>query len=111
MKTYTRISILYPGQHYEAVLVEQTVKIEDQVQMSKVEIPIDQTKRLPAIGGEVDLQKCFNLCLGFNQEMKVQAVYMLERSPDQNLMLLDGVPLLMLAFIWVSLYDVDAVKI
>ena len=30
-------------------------RIEDQVQMSKMEIPMDQVRRLPAIGGEVDL--------------------------------------------------------
>ena len=39
-------------------------KIEDQVQMSKVEIPIDQIKRLPAIGGEVDILKVLQLMPG-----------------------------------------------
>ena len=31
--------------------------IEEQVQMSKIEVPIEQIKRLPAIAGEVDLLK------------------------------------------------------
>ena len=32
--------------------------------MSKVEIPMDQVRRLPAIGGEVDLLKSLSSCRG-----------------------------------------------
>jgi len=69
-------------------------KIEDQVQMSKVEIPIDQIKRLPAIGGEVDLLKALQLMPGIQSGGEGSSgLYVRGGSPDQNLILLDGVPL------------------
>ena len=49
----------------EAVVTgEQQNRIEEQVQMSRMEIPIDQIKALPAIGGEVDLLKTLQLLPG-----------------------------------------------
>ena len=49
----------------EAVVTgERENRIEEQVQMSKMEIPIDQIKALPAIGGEVDLLKSLQLLPG-----------------------------------------------
>ena len=57
---------LDPGTTLEEAVVtgEEFNKIEDQVQMSKVEIPIDQIKRLPAIGGEIDIIKVLQLMPG-----------------------------------------------
>ncbi|MAV51251.1 MAG: TonB-dependent receptor, partial [Crocinitomicaceae bacterium] len=49
----------------EAVVTgENESRIEEQVQMSKMEIPMDQVRRLPAIGGEVDLLKSLQLMPG-----------------------------------------------
>lgn len=39
-------------------------KIEEQVQMSRIDVPIAQVKRLPAIAGEVDLMKTLQLLPG-----------------------------------------------
>ena len=59
----------------EAVVTgERENRIEEQVQMSKMEIPIDQIKALPAIGGEVDLLKSlFSFCPESRVGEKAQA--------------------------------------
>ncbi|MBT7660248.1 MAG: carboxypeptidase-like regulatory domain-containing protein, partial [Bacteroidetes bacterium] len=46
------------------VVASGSVKIEDQVQMSKMEVPIKQLKSLPAIMGEVDIMKTLQLLPG-----------------------------------------------
>ena len=57
----------------EAVVTgEKENRIEEQVQMSKMEVPIDQIKALPAIGGEVDLLKSLQLLPGVQSGAKAQ---------------------------------------
>ena len=57
---------LQPGLALKEAVVtgEKENRIEEQVQMSKMEIPIEQIKALPAIGGEVDLLKSLQLLPG-----------------------------------------------
>ena len=97
----------------EAVVTgEQQNRIEEQVQMSRMEIPIDQIKALPAIGGEVDLLKTLQLLPGVHRGGRHQRLYVRGGSPDQNLMLLDGVPLYNVShlFGFFSVFNADAVK-
>ncbi len=98
----------------EAVVTGEAFnKIEDQVQMSKMEIPIDQVKRLPAIGGEVDILKVLQLMPGIQSGGEgTSGLYVRGGSPDQNLMLLDGVPLYSVnhLFGFFSVFNADAVK-
>lgn len=87
--------------------------IEEQVQMSKIEVPIEQIKRLPAIGGEVDLLKALQLLPGVQSGGEGSSgLYVRGGSPDQNLMLLDGVPLYSVnhLFGFFSVFNADAVK-
>jgi hypothetical protein len=98
----------------EAVVTGEAFnRIEDQVQMSKMEIPIDQIKRLPAIGGEVDLMKSLQLLPGVQSGGEgTSGLYVRGGSPDQNLMLLDGVPLYSVShlFGFFSVFNADAVR-
>ena len=98
----------------EAVVSSESLdKIEEQVQMSKMEIPMDQVKRLPAIGGEVDLLKVLQLLPGVQSGGEgTSGLYVRGGSPDQNLMLLDGVPLYSVnhLFGFFSVFNADAVK-
>ena len=98
----------------EAVVTgENESRIEEQVQMSKMEIPIDQIKSLPAIGGEVDLLKSLQLLPGVQSGGEgTSGLYVRGGSPDQNLMLLDGVPLYSVShlFGFFSVFNADAVK-
>lgn len=79
----------------EAIVTGESFnRIEDQVQMSKMEIPMDQVRRLPAIGGEVDLLKSLQLMPGVQSGGEgTSGLYVRGGSPDQNLIVLDGVPL------------------
>ena len=98
----------------EAVVTgDKENRIEEQVQMSKMEIPIDQIKSLPAIGGEVDLLKSLQLLPGVQSGGEgTSGLYVRGGSPYQNLMLLDGVPLYSVShlFGFFSVFNADAVK-
>ena len=87
-------------------------RIEDEVQMSKVEIPMDQIRKLPAIGGEVDLLKALQLMPGVQSGGEgTSGLYVRGGSPDQNLIVLDGVPLYSVShlFGFFSVFNADAV--
>lgn len=83
------------------------------VQMSAVEVPINTIKGIPAIGGEVDILKAIQLLPGVQSGTEGSAgMYVRGGGPDENLIMLDGVPLYsvnhMLGFF--SVFNADAVK-
>ena len=83
------------------------------VQMSAVEVPISQIKGIPAIGGEVDVLKAIQLLPGVQSGAEGSAgMYVRGGGPDENLIMLDGVPLYsvnhMLGFF--SIFNADAIK-
>lgn len=99
----------------EEVVVEgrHSVSGVQSVQMSAVEVPISQIKGIPAIGGEVDVLKAIQLLPGVQSGSEGSAgLYVRGGGPDQNLILLDGVPLYsvnhMLGFF--SVFNADAIK-
>ena len=97
----------------EAVVLGDGERIEDEVQMSKVEIPMDQIRKLPAIGGEVDLLKALQLMPGVQSGGEgTSGLYVRGGSPDQNLIVPDGVPLYSVShlFGFFSVFNADAVK-
>lgn len=97
----------------EAIVLGEGDRIEDEVQMSKMEIPMDQIRRLPAIGGEVDLLKSLQLMPGVQSGGEgTSGLYVRGGSPDQNLIVLDGVPLYSVShlFGFFSVFNADAVK-
>ena len=82
-------------------------------QMSAIEVPISQIKSIPAIGGEVDILKALQLLPGVQSGTEGSAgMYIRGGGPDENLLLLDGVPLYnvnhMMGFF--SVFDADAIK-
>ena len=82
-------------------------------QMSAIEVPVNQIKRIPAIGGEVDILKALQLLPGVQSGTEGSAgLYIRGGGPDENLLLLDGVPLYnvnhMMGFF--SVFDADAIK-
>ncbi len=102
-----------------AVLQEVTVNANtavsgvQTVQMSAVEVPVSQIKGIPAIGGEVDILKAIQLLPGVQSGSEGSAgMYVRGGGPDENLIMLDGVPLYsvnhMLGFF--SVFNADAVK-
>ncbi|MEM7657017.1 MAG: TonB-dependent receptor [Bacteroidota bacterium] len=79
--------------------------------LSMVEIPIAHIQQMPALFGETDVLKAFQLMPGVQGGTEGAAgLYVRGGSPDQNLILLDDVPLYYVnhAGGFISLFDADA---
>ena len=62
-------------------------------QMSAIDIPIEQIKAVPAMFGETDVLKALQLLPGVQTGSEGTAgLYVRGGSPDENLLLIDGVP-------------------
>jgi hypothetical protein len=88
-------------------------QIQNKVQMSQVTVPIEQIKKLPALLGEVDVLKALQLLPGVKSGGEGQnGLYVRGGSPDQNLIMLDGVPLYNVSHIggFVSVFNGDAIR-
>lgn len=82
-------------------------------QMSAIEIPINQIKAVPAIGGEVDIIKAIQLLPGVQSGTEGSAgFYVRGGGADENLLLMDGVPLYNVSHLmgFFSVFNADAVK-
>jgi TonB-dependent Receptor Plug Domain/CarboxypepD_reg-like domain len=88
-------------------------RIEDRVQMSQVTIPIEQIKRMPMILGEADVLKSLQFLPGVKAGTEgTSGLYVRGGSSDQNLIILDGVPIYNAAHIGglFSVFNTDAIK-
>jgi len=97
------------------VVVESRFSVSgvQSAQMSAVEIPMSQIKSIPAIGGEVDVIKAIQLLPGVQSGSEGSAgLYVRGGGPDQNLIMLDGVPLYSVnhALGFFSIFNADAIK-
>ncbi len=84
---------LVPNTELEEVIVtgkQNTVKTS---QMSSIDIPLHAVQKLPVLFGEVDVLKTIQLMPGVQSGSEgTSGVYVRGGGPDQNLILLDGVP-------------------
>ena len=95
------------------VTADKVVKIEEETQMSQMKIPIEQIKKVPALLGEVDVLKTLQLLPGVQSGGEGQTgLYVRGGSPDQNLVLLDGVPVYNVSHVLgiFSVFNADAIK-
>ena len=95
------------------VVGHQSVSSPESVQMSAIEVPVQQIKGIPALLGEVDVLKAMQLLPGVQSGSEGSAgLYVRGGGPDENLILLDGVPLYnvnhMMGFF--SVFNADAIK-
>lgn len=83
------------------------------VQVGRVELKMEEVKRLPAFLGEVDVIKTLQLTPGVSSAAEgTQGFYVRGGSPDQNLVLLDGTHVYNAShlFGFFSVFNVDAVN-
>jgi len=95
------------------ITADQAERIEERSQMSVVNIPITQIKKIPAFLGETDVLKALQLLPGVQSGGEGQSgLYVRGGSPDQNLILLDGVPVYNAShlFGFFSVFNADAIK-
>lgn len=95
------------------VVDRKLAKIQDDVQMSKVGIPMDQINSLPSFLGEVDILRSLQLMPGIQSAGELQSGILVRGgSRDQNLIMLDGVPIYNVshAFGLFSVFNSDVMK-
>lgn len=87
--------------------------LERRVEMSTLQIPVAQLRQLPSLLGEPDVLRAFQLMPGVQAGREGSgALYVRGGSPDQNLVLLDDVPLYYVSHIggFLSVFDANAVS-
>jgi hypothetical protein len=88
-------------------------KIQESSRMGTIDVPIDQIKKLPAFLGEVDMLKVLQLLPGVQAGSEGSSgLYVRGGGPDQNLILLDGVPVYNAShlFGFFSVFNADAIN-
>ncbi len=96
----------------EVTIVAEETFVE-RAQTSVVEVPVQQIKNIPALLGEVDVLKAIQLLPGVQSGGEgTSGFYVRGGGPDQNLILLDGVPVYNAShlFGFFSVFNADAIK-
>ncbi len=87
--------------------------IQENTQMSAIDLPVQTIKSLPAFMGEPDIMKAIQLLPGVQGGNEgTSGLYVRGGSPDQNLILLDGVPVYNAShlFGFFSVFNADAIS-
>jgi hypothetical protein len=88
-------------------------KIQNTTRMGTIDVPIDQIKAMPAFLGETDVLKVLQLLPGVQSGTEGSSgLYVRGGGPDQNLILLDGVPVYNAShlFGFFSVFNADALN-
>lgn len=107
------IELIPGGVLDEIVVTAEEERIEEVTQMSRVTIPIQQIKSMPRLLGEVDVLKALQMVPGVQSGAEgTSGLYVRGGGPDQNLILLDGVPVYNAShlFGFVSVFNADAIN-
>lgn len=97
----------------EVVITAEKVQSVKSSQMSAIEVPVEQLKAVPVLFGESDILKALQLMPGVQSGSEGQSgMYVRGGGPDENLFLLDGVPLYNVSHAggFFSAFNSDAVK-
>jgi outer membrane receptor for ferrienterochelin and colicin len=97
----------------EVVVTGKKDAIHERTQMSAIDLPIQTIKSLPAFLGEPDIMKAIQLLPGIQGGNEgTTGLYVRGGSPDQNLILLDGVPVYNAShlFGFFSVFNTDAIR-
>jgi len=112
----TMINInLAAGQYLQevAITADQMSRIQEKTQMSSINVPVVQIKSLPSIWGDTDVMKVLQMMPGIMAGSEgTSGLHVRGGSPDQNLILLDGVPIFNASHPlgYVSLFNGDAIN-
>ncbi|MFD2938033.1 TonB-dependent receptor [Spirosoma flavum] len=117
LRTNQTVNIfLTPGRSLAEVDVKAgrlTEKVSESAQMSSIEIPVSQIKKIPAFFGEKDVLKVLQLMPGVQKGSEGQTgIYVRGGGPDQNLIILDDAVVYNAShlFGFFSVFNGDAIK-
>lgn len=91
----------------------QEERVSETVEMSKIDVPINQIKKIPAFMGEKDVLKVLQLMPGVQKGSEGQSgIYVRGGGPDQNLIILDDAVVYNAShlFGFFSVFNGDALK-
>jgi hypothetical protein len=95
------------------IIAEEARQIQEETQMSSARIPVEQIKQMPALLGEVDVVKVVQMLPGVQSGLEGSSgLYVRGGGPDQNLILLDDVPLYTIGHLGglFSVFNADAIS-
>lgn len=95
------------------VVASESEEVQENSQMSKIDISMEKVKSLPVFMGEQDLLKTIQLLPGVQSGGEgTSGLYVRGGGPDQNLILLDGVPVYNAShlFGFFSVFNADAIN-
>ena len=104
---------LESGIELEEVVVTHKHKTMNNTEMSVLRIPVKQLLQTPALMGEADVMRAFQLMPGVQGGKEgTSGIYVRGGSPDQNLILLDDIPLYYVNHIggYVSVFNPEVIK-
>ncbi|QDH79724.1 TonB-dependent receptor [Echinicola soli] len=112
--TVLNVALIADGELAEVVVSAQDMdRIQEVNRMSTIDVPIHHIKELPALLGEVDVIKVLQLLPGVQSGTEgASGLYVRGGGPDQNLILLDGVPIYNAShlFGFFSVFNADALN-
>ena len=107
------ISLIAKVKEVEAIEVKAKIGSRDPSKLGQIELKMKYIKDLPAFLGEVDIVKAIQMLPGVSSVNEGgQGFYVRGGSPDQNLVLLDDVPIYNAShlFGFFSVFNTDAIK-
>lgn len=105
--------ILKPGNQLEEVKIFAKKTEAQKTEMGKIDIPVKTIQKIPALLGEVDVLKAIQLLPGVQSGTEgTSGFYVRGGGPDQNLILIDGVPVYNVnhLFGFFSVFNADAIS-
>ena len=111
--TYSFILVVRNELSEVRVLAPSDAPLERRVEMSTLQIPVAQLQKLPALLGEPDVLRAFQWMPGVQAGREGSgALYVRGGSPDQNLTLLDDVPIYYISHVggFLSVFDANAIS-
>ena len=97
----------------EVTITAERINSPQVSQMSAIEVPVEQLKMVPVIFGETDVLKAIQLLPGVQSGTEgMSGIYVRGGGADENLFLLDGVPLYNVNHLggFFSAFNGDAIK-
>jgi hypothetical protein len=107
------IALQPEGTELATVEITDEADIAESSQMSTIDVPIETIKKIPALMGEVDVIRAIQLLPGVKSGNEGSTgMYVRGGGPDQNLILLDGVPVYNVShlFGFFSVFPADAIS-
>ena len=95
------------------IMAEKMTKLEKKTQMSQINVRVREVEKIPSLLGEVDVLKTLQLLPGVQGGTEgLNGIYVRGGSPDQNLIILDGVPVYNVSHLMglLSVFNTDAIK-